>query len=199
MSELLDTEQQKTLVRVRGVVADLRTALAGVPAGEDDAGTLRAALEQLDDFFLLVVVGEFNAGKSALINALLGASVLEQGITPTTATIQILRHTTQAGEPTGHGVRMVTHDAPFLRDIHLVDTPGTNAITREHEALTQRFVPRADLILFVTSADHPFTESEHLFMEAIPRVGQEGRPRHQQGRHCRDTRGSRSHSDVCPG
>ena len=66
---------------------------------------------------------------------------------------------------------MVTHDAPFLRDIHLVDTRGTNAITRDHELLTQRFVPRADLILFVTSADHPFTESEHLFMERIREWG----------------------------
>ena len=66
---------------------------------------------------------------------------------------------------------MVTHEAPFLRDIHLVDTPGTTAITREHEALTQRFVPRADLILFVTSADRPFTESEHLFMERIREWG----------------------------
>ena len=171
MTELLDAEQQKTLGRVRGVVADLRTGLAGVPADEDDAGTLKAALKQLDDFFLLVVVGEFNAGKSALINALLGASVLEQGVTPTTAVIQILRHVAQAGEPAGHGVRMVTHEAPFLRDIHLVDTPGTNAITREHESLTQRFVPRADLILFVTSADRPFTESEHLFMERIREWG----------------------------
>ena len=171
MTELLDAEQQKTLGRVRGVVADLRAGLAGVPADEDDAGTLLAALEQLDDFFLLVVVGEFNAGKSALINALLGASVLEQGVTPTTSVIQVLRHVTQAGEPAGHGVRMVTHEAPFLRNIHLVDTPGTNAITREHEALTQRFVPRADLILFVTSADRPFTESEHLFMERIREWG----------------------------
>lgn len=171
MTELLDTEQQKTLARVRGLGADLRTALARVPASEDDADALKEALEQLDDFFLLVVVGEFNAGKSALINALLGASVLEQGVTPTTSTIQILRHSTQAGEPAAHGVRMVTHDAPFLRDIHLVDTPGTNAITRAHEALTQRFVPRADLILFVTSADHPFTESEHLFIERIREWG----------------------------
>ena len=171
MTELLDTEQQKILARVRGAVADLRTGVAGVPADADDAVTLKAALEQLDDFFLLVVVGEFNAGKSALINALLGASVLDQGVTPTTSSIQILRHSAQEGEPTGHGVRMVTHDAPFLRDIHLVDTPGTNAITREHELLTQRFVPRADLILFVTSADHPFTESEHQFMERIREWG----------------------------
>jgi hypothetical protein len=53
----------------------------------------------------------------------------------------------------------------------LVDTPGTNAIVREHEALTQRFVPRADLVLFITSADRPFTESEHLFMADIREWG----------------------------
>lgn len=99
MTELLNTDQQKTLARVRSVVTDLRTGLAGVPANTDDAGTIKAALEQLDDFFLLVVVGEFNAGKSALINALLGASVLDQGVTPTTSSIQILRHTAQRGEP----------------------------------------------------------------------------------------------------
>jgi len=33
------------------------------------------SIEQLDDLFLLVVVGEFNAGKSAFINALAGRSV----------------------------------------------------------------------------------------------------------------------------
>ncbi len=49
----------------------------------------------------------------------------------------------------------------------LVDTPGTNAIDREHEALTQHFIPRADLVLFVTSADRPFTESERAFLAGI--------------------------------
>jgi hypothetical protein len=51
--------------------------------------------------------------------------------------------------------------------VQLVDTPGTNAIIREHERLTAEFVPRADLVLFVTSADRPFTETERLFMETI--------------------------------
>ena len=46
---------------------------------------------------------------------------------------------------------------PLLRDIHIVDTPGTNAIVREHERITAEFVPRSDLVLFVTSADRPFT------------------------------------------
>src|SRR5256885_6992724 len=41
---------------------------------------------------LLVVVGEFNAGKSAFINALIGRSVLREGVTPTTAVITRVRY-----------------------------------------------------------------------------------------------------------
>jgi hypothetical protein len=48
-----------------------------------------------------------------------------------------------------------------------VDTPGTNAVIRHHERLTDEFVPRSDLVLFVTSADRPMAESERLFLERI--------------------------------
>ena len=49
--------------------------------------------------------------------------------------------------------------------------PGTNAIIRRHEELTRDFVPRSDLVLFVTSADRPFTESERAFLEQIREWG----------------------------
>ncbi len=61
----------------------------------------------------------------------------------------------------------LTLPAPVLREISIVDTPGTNAIFRQHEALTQEFVPRSDIVLFVTSVDRPYTESERLFLEVI--------------------------------
>ena len=61
----------------------------------------------------------------------------------------------------------MTAPVDLLRDVHIVDTPGTNAIIREHERLTTDFVPRADLVLFVTSADRPFTETERAFLETI--------------------------------
>lgn len=48
-------------------------------------------MEQLEDLFLLVVVGEFNSGKSSFLNALLGKKSLDEGVTPTTAQIDILR------------------------------------------------------------------------------------------------------------
>jgi predicted GTPase len=55
----------------------------------------------------------------------------------------------------------------LLAELSIVDTPGTNAVIRQHEALTTHFIPRADLVLFVTSADRPFTESERAFMAQI--------------------------------
>jgi GTPase Era involved in 16S rRNA processing len=55
----------------------------------------------------------------------------------------------------------------LLREVHIVDTPGTNAIIREHEAITTDFMPRSDLVLFVTSAGRPFTETERGFMEQL--------------------------------
>lgn len=47
-----------------------------------------------------------------------------------------------------------------LKQMNLVDTPGTNVILQRQQRLTEEFVPRADLILFVISADRPLTESE---------------------------------------
>ncbi|HFC12365.1 MAG TPA: dynamin, partial [Anaerolineae bacterium] len=57
------------------------------------------------------------------------------------------------------------------KTLNIVDTPGTNAIVREHEALTSEFIPRSDLVLFVTSADRPFTESERGFLNEIKNWG----------------------------
>ena len=89
-------------------------------------------------------------------------------MTPTTAVINILTYGEQTGERRlGDGIIERTYPAPFLIDITVVDTPGTNAIIREHEALTQKFVPRSDIVFFVTSADRPFTESEREFMEGV--------------------------------
>ena len=149
-------------------MAELREALARFGANAADQAALAASIRQLDEFFLLVVVGEFNAGKSAFINALVGQPVLQEGVTPTTASIHVLKYGERlAQDVDDDGLRIVTAPADLLRDVHIVDTPGTNAVIREHERLTADFVPRADLVLFVTSADRPFTETERAFLETI--------------------------------
>jgi small GTP-binding protein len=156
----------------REALRALVTAVEPLEPDEADIRALRQADADLEELFLLVVVGEFNAGKSAFINALLGEEVLPEGVTPTTATINLLRYGPHVGEhQVDDYVTERTYPAEFLREISIVDTPGTNAIIRRHEQLTRTFVPRSDLVLFITSADRPFTESERGFMETIREWG----------------------------
>jgi hypothetical protein len=93
--------------------------------------------------------------------------VLPEGVTPTTAVITRVRYAPAYIEQRDGALLEVGYPLELLRDVAIVDTPGTNAILREHEEITNRFVPRADLVLFVTSADRPFTETERAFMERI--------------------------------
>ena len=152
----------------RRILADLRASLIRFGASDETMSPLERSIEALDELFLLVVVGEFNAGKSAFINALLGSGVLEEGVTPTTSRIGLIRHgPAVAREVTSAGLEVISAPLDLLREINIVDTPGTNAVRREHEALTREFVPRSDLVLFVTSADRPFTESERAFLQSI--------------------------------
>jgi small GTP-binding protein domain len=168
----------------------------------------------LDSTFSVVVAGEYNAGKSTLINALLGRRFLETGSLPTTDQITVLTNLNENGigannghddddndveergeqektnheitqmfvpeqdlstsasgtSTTGHSNAIVVHrisNVPLLQDLTLIDTPGTNAVLSNHTARTLKLLPSADLILFVTSADRPFPESERLLLQSI--------------------------------
>jgi small GTP-binding protein len=169
---ILSDRQHELIAEELGLLQRLATVLDEFPATEEDRDSIDEAAEHLTALFMLVIVGEFNSGKSAFINALVGADVMPEGVTPTTAVINLLRYGEQQTETMSpDGIIIRTFPADFLEEITVVDTPGTNAIIREHEALTQRFVPRADIIFFVTSTDRPFTESERAFMEAIREWG----------------------------
>src|SRR5207302_3014652 len=52
----------------------------------------------------------------------------------------------------------------FLQDFNIVDTPGTNTMVSEHQRITEQFVPRADLVLFVFSVVNPWTQSAWDFL-----------------------------------
>ena len=169
---ILNQKETQILKDEKAALERLQLALAGFEVAPEDQKTLRKSLQQLDELFLLVVVGEFNSGKSAFINALLGERFLPEGVTPTTAQVYILHHgPLSEGVVEEDGVLATTYPADFLREINIVDTPGTNAIIRRHEKLTEEFVPRSDLVIFITSADRPFTESERAFMERIREWG----------------------------
>lgn len=165
---LLNNTEEDLLKQERSILNNLLVSLVKFAASDDDQLTLKESLEQLDEFFLLVFVGEFNAGKSALINTFLGEDLLKEGVTPTTMQVNMLRYGKERERTViNENLHILTAPIEFLSEVSIVDTPGTNAIIRKHEMITTRFVPRADLVLFVTSVDRPFTESERVFLEQI--------------------------------
>ena len=158
----MSREARDLVTRERALISELRDLLSRLDADDGDLDNLRNAQEDLDGIFMLVVVGEYNSGKSTLLNALLGEQVVPEGVTPTTDRITILTHGEDQAEVAESGwIVRKSHPSRLLADLALRDTPGTNAIV----------LPRADLLLFVTSADRPFTESERAFLELISAWG----------------------------
>ncbi|MDM8528364.1 dynamin family protein [Anaerolineales bacterium HSG24] len=171
-TSILTLGQEEILKLERQWLTDLQQILNKLGPTEDEQTILSNSIKQLDELFLLVVVGEFNAGKSALINTLLGEMVLKEGVTPTTAQINVLKYGAKSNRVVADiHLHHLTEPLEFLRHINIVDTPGTNAIIQEHQEITEEFVPRSDLVLFVTSADRPFTESERNFLSRIREWG----------------------------
>ncbi len=168
MDALLTAEHEALLEAERNLLARLHGVLARTGADESLRERLSEVIEALDALFVVVVVGEFNAGKSTVLNALFGEKLLEEGPIPTTAKITLLRHgATPMERPRSEYLVERYHPSDRLRHLVLVDTPGTNSIIRRHQELTEHFIPRADLVLFVTSFDRPLAESERQFLSYI--------------------------------
>jgi small GTP-binding protein len=172
LEQVLTRQQGELVALERQLVLRVRDALARSDGARADLERLASLIGEMDELFLLVVVGEYNSGKSTFINALLGDEVFAMGDLPTTRAISILRYGQAAPpESIGEGIYLYHYPLDVLRDLQIVDTPGTNSIERMEEALTREFVPRADLVLFVTSLLQPLTASELDFLAHIREWG----------------------------
>ncbi|HMI43282.1 MAG TPA: dynamin family protein, partial [Gemmatimonadaceae bacterium] len=172
MEQVLTRQQGELVALERRLVLRVRDALTQADGTRADVERLAALINEMDELFLLVVVGEYNSGKSTFINALLGDEVFAMGDLPTTRAISILRYG-EAGpaESIDEHVQLYHYPLEVLRDLDIVDTPGTNSIERMEEEITREFVPRADLVLFVTSLLQPLTASELDFLTHIREWG----------------------------
>ncbi len=118
--------------------------------------------------FLFVICGEVNAGKSTLINGLFGRDLCRVNILPETD--RVLWY--QFGSP-ARDVEVTPmleerfRPIGFLRDFNLIDTPGTNSIVQGHQDITARFLPSADLILFVFPVTNPWGAATWNFISQL--------------------------------
>lgn len=170
--ELVSSSVEETLERERELMNQILDFLRANCSDLDEIKLLAEAQKGLAELFLVVICGEFNAGKSSVINAMLGDKFVAEGILPTTNEIAMLRYgARKSREQTEDGFFNVDLPAELLKQVSIVDTPGTNVILQRQQQLTEEFVPRADLVLFVLSADRPMTESEIKFLTYIRKWG----------------------------
>src|SRR5262245_4890501 len=193
MSFLPDHQAAKAaLLAELGRLADLAGTIGMKTLRSDLVETRIPKLE--DERFALVVLGEFNHGKSTFVNALLGSDVLPTGITPTTAAINHVvwsshvkaRVVTSDGESTsltpgeikewvtvagGHAgeVAFVELGYPseiLANNVVLVDTPGVNDLNEQRAEVTYGYVPRADAVIFLLDAGQALKDSEREFLSS---------------------------------
>jgi Flp pilus assembly protein TadD/GTP-binding protein EngB required for normal cell division len=156
------------------------------------------ALEAFDRPLLVAVMGEFNAGKSSFVNALAGQAIAPVGVTPTTATINVLRYGHGGGRALYHdgttreldvdamggflrglsdsqaaAIRLVEVFAPIdsLRRVEIVDTPGLNSLRSAHEKVARDFLVDADAIVWVFAAGQAAKATEREALKVARAAG----------------------------
>ena len=171
-TSVIGEQGERLLNKEREILDDIVNFLETSAPELEEIKLLLDARKGLDELFLIVIVGEFNAGKSSVINAVLGDKFLAEGILPTTNEITVLRYG-ESKQRVQSEDGFYNQDIPvdLLKQVSIVDTPGTNVILKRQQRLTEEFVPRADLVLFVLSADRPMTESEVKFLSYIKKWG----------------------------
>lgn len=158
------------------LIGDIAETLAemGDNTEEDRRRLQDVAYDLRDLFFLVAVIGEFNAGKSSFVNALLGDKLLPMGITPTTEQIELIRYSEQVSykpKLRDDGIREWTHPNTGAPGVAIVDTPGTGSVFKKHESTAKEFLHRSDLVVFVISAKRAFAETERLYLELAKNYG----------------------------
>lgn len=127
-----------------------------------------------DDKVSLAFLGEFNAGKSSLINALFEIPEdykLKVGATPTTDRVCQVVYGEEYDDVERDNIKTIKIPYENLRNIKILDTPGTNSPFQEHTQKAKESILKSDFIIFVSSIDQPFSESQRNFLREIKERG----------------------------
>lgn len=132
--------------------------------------TVRFLHLQLEAPFTFVIVGEVKAGKSSFINALLESQkeICKVAPSPMTDTIQqIVYGDHESVVFVNDHLKRITQPVEILKEIAIVDTPGTNTIVAHHQEITEKFIPYSDLVVFVFESKNPYRQSAWDFFDYI--------------------------------
>ncbi len=160
MLKVIDPQIQKQKNELKHVLQRLQQFTNRI--NHPESGRILADLrDRIEEPFMFVIVGEVKAGKSSFINALLGdPDLCAVAPSPMTDTIQQIMYSDEYKiEEVSPYLKRVYKPNEILRDIAIVDTPGTNTIIQHHQEITERFIPGADLIVFVFEAKNPYRQS----------------------------------------
>ncbi|MEO0725962.1 MAG: dynamin family protein [Bacteroidota bacterium] len=169
MTQLLNPQLLAQRAQLEEITKDLHELT--IKIGHDEMSqTISDLRNRLHEPFMFVIVGEVKAGKSSFVNALLatGEEITKVAPQPMTDTIQQILYGEERAElMVNEYLKKIILPVDILRDIAIVDTPGTNTIVEHHQEITERFVPASDLIVFVFEAKNPYRQSAWEFFDFI--------------------------------
>jgi hypothetical protein len=178
MSET-NSEMLTALIRLRGALQEAELPLE-MPGIEEQRTARREMIDQLEDYaiprlmtieapLLAVVGGSTGAGKSTLVNSLVGSRVTVPGVLrPTTRSPVLVHHPSDVewfGQdrllPDLERVQHPTNDPDALQlvatesvpaGLAILDAPDVDSVEERNRQLAAQLLAAADLWLFVTSA-----------------------------------------------
>ncbi|HHS95557.1 MAG TPA: GTP-binding protein, partial [Phaeodactylibacter sp.] len=168
-SKILDEEFIQQRKQINGIVQELYDLSHSI-GYQDLQATIKDLMERINEPFMFVIVGEVKAGKSSFINALLDTDreICKVAPSPMTDTIQqIVYGEEEKVIEISPYLKRITQPVDILKEIAIVDTPGTNTIIAHHQEITEKFIPASDLIIFVFEAKNPYRQSAWDFFDYI--------------------------------
>jgi len=201
LSALYDREREALPRDLYGLLRRTHDLLSSSPDLSTFGPDASRIIELFDRPLLVTVMGEYNAGKSTFVNALLGEEVAPMGVTPTTATINLLKYGREQGarvvyrdgqsrhvpwakvpsllrgldpqEAARIQLVEVLYPLDVLQRVNVVDTPGLNSILPEHEATAREFIAQADAVVWLFTVDQAGKSSEREALSAIRAAGKQ--------------------------
>jgi predicted GTPase len=166
---ILNQRTNALRAQVEDIVKDLQQLSQQI--GHKELATMVGELRnRMGEPYMFVIVGEVKAGKSSFVNALLdaGRDICAVAPQPMTDTIQqILYGEKEEIVQVNPYLKKIYLPVDILREVAIVDTPGTNSIVERHQEITEQFVPASDLVIFVFEAKNPYRQSAWDFFDFI--------------------------------